>query len=312
MLFDFSSVIIIQRQRNSTKAMTTIERINMTIINLKILNSRRKSIVGACTWQWLDVAAVWAFISAGRREILLLWCLCLKAYNLYVLAVPGTFCPHGGQGVWVYIHLSGCLPPILLGIMLCVSFTEGPMMVNCPSCPHTAGLLCTQCCWTRTCLCLPVGPILLVHTDTVCCMSSTASPMREGPLVLLQVVPTTSGAGSSCRCIVLSRMVMECWYLVCGSICSNIYYCLNVMFYFSLLWGQIFFCDQLHQFCINRYAIFVFHIHSLRMNPDHYLRAPRLPRFPVVETFEDMPALYLVYYNEPPLPYATPTSGIVV
>ena len=48
------------------------------------------------------------------------------------------------------------------------------------------------------------------------------------------------------------------------------------------------------------------------MNADFYLRAPRLPRFPVVETFEDMPALYLLYYNEPPLPYATPTSGIVV
>ena len=65
-------------------------------------------------------------------------------------------------------------------------------------------------------------------------------------------------------------------------------------------------------FCINPYVIFVFHIHSLRMNPDFYLRAPRLPRLPVVETFEDLPALYLVYYNEPPLPYATPTAGIVV
>jgi hypothetical protein len=65
-------------------------------------------------------------------------------------------------------------------------------------------------------------------------------------------------------------------------------------------------------FCINPYVIFVFNIHSLRMNPDHYLRAPRLPRFPVIETFEDMPALYLLYYNEPPLPYATPTPGIVV
>jgi hypothetical protein len=48
------------------------------------------------------------------------------------------------------------------------------------------------------------------------------------------------------------------------------------------------------------------------MNPDHYLRAPCLPRFPVIETFEDLPALYLLYYNEPPLPYATPTPGIVV
>ncbi len=65
-------------------------------------------------------------------------------------------------------------------------------------------------------------------------------------------------------------------------------------------------------FCINLYAIFLFHIHSLRMDADRYLRAPRLPRFPVVETFEDLPALYLVYYNEPPLPYATPTAGIVV
>ena len=65
-------------------------------------------------------------------------------------------------------------------------------------------------------------------------------------------------------------------------------------------------------FCINLYAIFLFHIHSLRMYADRYLRAPRLPRFPVVETFEDLPALYLVYYNEPPLPYATPTAGIVV
>jgi hypothetical protein len=65
-------------------------------------------------------------------------------------------------------------------------------------------------------------------------------------------------------------------------------------------------------FCINLYAIFLFHLHSLRMYADRYLRAPRLPRFPVVETFEDLPALYLVYYNEPPLPYATPTAGIVV
>jgi len=65
-------------------------------------------------------------------------------------------------------------------------------------------------------------------------------------------------------------------------------------------------------FCINPYVTFVFHIHSLKMNADFYLRAPRLPRFPVVETFEDLPALYLVYYNEPPLPYATPTAGIVV
>ena len=44
MLFDFSSVIMIQRQRNSTKAMTTIERISMTIINFKIFSSRRKYI----------------------------------------------------------------------------------------------------------------------------------------------------------------------------------------------------------------------------------------------------------------------------
>ncbi len=48
------------------------------------------------------------------------------------------------------------------------------------------------------------------------------------------------------------------------------------------------------------------------MNPDHYLRAPRLPRFPVIETFEDLPALYHLFYNESPLPYATPTPGIVV
>ena len=65
-------------------------------------------------------------------------------------------------------------------------------------------------------------------------------------------------------------------------------------------------------FCINLYDIFLFHIHSLWMYAVRYLRAPRLPRFPVVETFEDLPALYLVYYNEPPLPYATPTAGIVV
>jgi hypothetical protein len=48
------------------------------------------------------------------------------------------------------------------------------------------------------------------------------------------------------------------------------------------------------------------------MNPDHYLRAPRLPRFPVVETFGDLPSLYLLYYHEAPIPYATPTPGIVV
>ena len=65
-------------------------------------------------------------------------------------------------------------------------------------------------------------------------------------------------------------------------------------------------------FCINSYAIFVFHILSLKMNADHYLRAPRLPRLPVVETFEDLPALYHIFYYEPPIPYATPTPGIVV
>ncbi len=48
------------------------------------------------------------------------------------------------------------------------------------------------------------------------------------------------------------------------------------------------------------------------MNPDHYLRAPRLPRFPVVETFEDLSPLYLLFYYEAPIPYATPTPGIVV
>ncbi len=64
--------------------------------------------------------------------------------------------------------------------------------------------------------------------------------------------------------------------------------------------------------CINPYVIFVFHILSLKMNPDFFLRAPRLPRFPRIETFEDLPSLYLLYYHEPPIPYATPTSGIVV
>jgi len=64
--------------------------------------------------------------------------------------------------------------------------------------------------------------------------------------------------------------------------------------------------------CINPYIIFVFHILSLKMNPDFHLRAPRLPRLPGVETFDDLPSLYLLYYNEPPIPYATPTPGIVV
>ncbi len=64
--------------------------------------------------------------------------------------------------------------------------------------------------------------------------------------------------------------------------------------------------------CINPYVIFVFHILSLKMNPDFYLRAPRLPRFPRIDTFDDLPSLYLLYYNEPPIPYATPTPGIVV
>ncbi len=44
MLFDLSSVIMIQRQRNKTNAMTTIERISMMIISFKIFNSRRKYI----------------------------------------------------------------------------------------------------------------------------------------------------------------------------------------------------------------------------------------------------------------------------
>ncbi len=65
-------------------------------------------------------------------------------------------------------------------------------------------------------------------------------------------------------------------------------------------------------FCINPYVIFVFHILSSKMNQDLYLRAPRLPRFPRIENFEDSPSLYLLYYHEPPIPYATPTPGIVV
>ncbi len=48
------------------------------------------------------------------------------------------------------------------------------------------------------------------------------------------------------------------------------------------------------------------------MDPDFFLRAPRLPRFPRIETFNDLPPLYLLYYHEPPLPCATPTPGIVV
>ncbi len=66
------------------------------------------------------------------------------------------------------------------------------------------------------------------------------------------------------------------------------------------------FVTYLIYFCINPYFIFVFHILSLKMNPDFYLRAPRLPRFSRIETFEDLPSLYLLYYNEPPIPYATP------
>jgi hypothetical protein len=65
-------------------------------------------------------------------------------------------------------------------------------------------------------------------------------------------------------------------------------------------------------FCTNPYVIFVFHILSYEMNPDHLLRAPRLPRLPAVDTFEDLPSLYHIFYNEPSIPYATPTAGIVV
>jgi hypothetical protein len=87
---------------------------------------------------------------------------------------------------------------------------------------------------------------------------------------------------------------------------------LFLWFVLFLFMRAIFVAFSIFNFILIPYVIFVFHIHSLRMNADFYLRAPRLPRFPVVETFEDMPALYLLYYNEPPLPYATPTSGIVV
>ncbi len=93
--------------------------------------------------------------------------------------------------------------------------------------------------------------------------------------------------------------------------CKYIYLVLFCSFYYFFYEDD--FCDLFtFIFCINPYVIFVFHIHSLRMNADFYLRAPRLPRFPIIETFEDMPALYLLYYNEPPLPYSTPTPGIVV
>jgi hypothetical protein len=72
------------------------------------------------------------------------------------------------------------------------------------------------------------------------------------------------------------------------------------------------FCDPFILSCTNPYVIFMFHIISLKMNPDFFLRAPRHPRFPRIETFEDLPSLYLLYYHEAPLPYATPTPGIVV
>ncbi len=65
--------------------------------------------------------------------------------------------------------------------------------------------------------------------------------------------------------------------------------------YFFVLIQMLFFCVSYTQ---------------LKM--DYHLRAPRLPRFPVIETFEDLPALYHIFYYEPSIPYATPTPGIVV
>jgi hypothetical protein len=61
----------------------------------------------------------------------------------------------------------------------------------------------SQCCWTRTCPWPPVGPTLLAHTDIAFCMWSIVSLMRGSPHVPLPVVPTTSGVGSSCKCLVL-------------------------------------------------------------------------------------------------------------
>jgi hypothetical protein len=57
-LFDCSSVIIIQRQRNKTKAMTTIEKISMMIISLRNFNNKRvyikeKNIDTYCTYLWV-------------------------------------------------------------------------------------------------------------------------------------------------------------------------------------------------------------------------------------------------------------------
>ena len=97
---------------------------------------------------------------------------------------------------------------------------------------------------------------------------------------------------------------------VCGPICTNKSFYTVLLFCFPPFMIAIFVAVHIY-FCINLYAIFLFHIHSFRMNADRYLRAPRLPRFPVVETFEDLPALYLVYYNEPPLPYATPMLALL-
>jgi hypothetical protein len=48
------------------------------------------------------------------------------------------------------------------------------------------------------------------------------------------------------------------------------------------------------------------------MDLDTLLNRHRLPQFSRVDTFADLPPMYVPYYYEPPLPHSTPTHGIVV
>jgi len=199
-------------------------------------------IVVVCTWLWSEMAADCPFISADRKETLLLWCPFLRACRVSALAALGTPCPLGGQGVWACIPLNGCQLPILPGIMPWGLFTDNLMMVNCQSWQPIVGLLFTQCCWTRACPWLYEGPTRLGHTDIVYCMSSTTSLMRDGPHVPLQAVLTTSGAGSSCRCTVLLCILYEMPYILCVDRYVQIYICFFILlFYFSYMRAN--FCD---------------------------------------------------------------------
>jgi hypothetical protein len=98
--------------------------------------------------------------------------------------------------------------------------------------------------------------------------------MYSRQLCLLRVVQAAVVDALFLLCMLYAMCMFYVWTDLFKYIISHI------LFIFFFFCGGKFFCDLLIYFCI--------------------------------ETFEDLPALYHLYYYEPPIPYATPTPGIVV